>query len=141
MAERQKQNAVQRKDPPQKQNLMDLHSNKSCKQSNNDLTPPTTDTRQMVRATASSPFDKPHLRTLTLKRDPIQKQNLMDLNNGHSLSTNSDETQQSMSLMKHQDADPPTKKLTASKDRTPTCCTDAASTQTVDSIQHATSET
>jgi hypothetical protein len=28
MAERQKQNAVQQKDPPQKQSLMDLHSNK-----------------------------------------------------------------------------------------------------------------
>ena len=30
--------------------------------------------------------------------------------------------------------------MTASKDRTPHCCTDAASPQTVDSFQHATSE-
>jgi hypothetical protein len=33
----------------------------------------------MIRATASSPFDKPHLRTLNIGRDPLQKQNLKDL--------------------------------------------------------------
>ena len=69
----------QRRDLPQKQSLRDLDSKEthlrnqksdgsqqSWKQSNYDLTPPTTDTRQMVRATASSPFDKPHLRTLSI---------------------------------------------------------------------------
>jgi hypothetical protein len=78
---------------------MDL--NKSWKQSNNDLTPPTTDTRQMVRATASSPFDKQassqntqhwkRSNSETKSEGPQQRALLPD---------NSDETQQSMSLMK-----------------------------------------
>jgi hypothetical protein len=137
MAERQKQNAVQRTDLPQKQSLIDLDSeeiylrntvweistakrstsdtknlmdlNKSWKQSNNDLTPPTTDTRQMVRATASSPFDKPHLRTLSIGRDPLQKQNLKDLNKGHSFPTTRTRPNNQWVWWKHQDADPPTK--------------------------------
>ena len=94
----------------------------------------------MVRATASSPFDKPHLRTLSIGRDLLQKQNLKDLNKGHSFPTTRTRPNNQWVWWKHQDADPPTKKLTASKDRTPNCCTDAASTQTVDSIQDATSE-
>ncbi len=71
------------KDPLQKQDLMDLHSTKlkAIKQS----APPTTDTSQMVRATASSPSDKSHIRTLSIERNPHQKQSLMDLNKGHSL--------------------------------------------------------
>jgi hypothetical protein len=93
MAERQKQNAVQRRDPTQKQSLIDLHSN-------NDLTPPTIDPHQMVRATASSPSDKSHLRTLSVEERSTSETNLMDLNKGHSPPKNSDETQQSMSLIK-----------------------------------------
>ncbi len=87
---------------------MDL--NKSWKQSNNDLTPPTTDTRQKVRATASSPIDKPHLRTLSIEERSTSE-------------TKSDGPQQRAFTpeklgrkpnnqwvwWKHQDADPPTK--------------------------------
>jgi hypothetical protein len=67
VAERQKQNVVQQRDLPPKQSLIDLDSNKSWKQSNNGLTPPTINPHQRVRATASSPSDKSHLRTLSIE--------------------------------------------------------------------------
>ena len=121
MAERQKENAIQQKEiylrkavweistakrsTSDTKTLMDL--NKSWKQQ--DLTPPTTDTRQMVRATASSPIDKPHLRTLSIGRDPLQKQNLKDLNKGHSFPTTRTRPNNQWVWWKHQDADPPTK--------------------------------
>jgi hypothetical protein len=120
---------------------MDL--NKSCKQSNNDLTPPTTDTRQMVRATASSPFDKPHLRTLSIEESSTSEtksdgqtstKGIHSRKLGRNPTIN--ESDENTRTLIHQH-----KKLTASKDRTPNCCTDAASTQTFDSIQYATSET
>ncbi len=63
----------------------------------------------MVRAIASSPFDKPHLRTLSIERDPLQKQNLMDLNKGHSLPKTRTKPNNQWVWWKHQDADPPTK--------------------------------
>jgi hypothetical protein len=113
-------------------------------QQRTDLTPPTTDTRQMVRATASSPIDKPHLRTLSIGWDPLQKQNLKDLNKGHSFPTTRTRPNNQWVWWKQQNAKSATNSWQhsiASKDRTPHCCTDAASTQTVDSIQHATSET
>jgi hypothetical protein len=90
------------RDQLQKQHLKDL--NKSWKRSNNDLTPPTTDTRQMVRATASSPIDKPHLRTLSIGRDPLQKQNLKDLNKGHSFPTTRTRPNNQWVWWKHQNA-------------------------------------
>jgi hypothetical protein len=101
---------------------------KRCKQSYNDLTPPTTDPRQMVRATASSPSDKSHLRTLSIyeKSTPETKS---DGSQQRAFTTeNSDETQQSMSLMKTPGRWSTNKKSTASKDRTPNCWTNAAST-------------
>ncbi len=106
---------------------MDL--NKSWKQSNNDLTPPTTDTRQMVRATASSPLDNPHLKTLSIEErstSETKSDGQTSTKGIHSRKLGRNPTINESE--KHQDADPPTKKLTASKDRTPNCCTDAAST-------------
>jgi cytidylate kinase len=102
MAERQKQNAVQQRDPPQKQSLMDFHSNKKADSNQTTIWnhQPLTLVRstQMVRATASSPSDMSHLRTALKQK-----------------------TQQSMSLMKTPGSCFNNKQLTASKDRIPNC--------------------
>jgi hypothetical protein len=97
MAERQKQNVVQRRAPLQKQDLMDLHSTKlkAIKQS----AQPTTDTSQMVRATASSPSDMSHIRTLSIDGKSTSETN-SDGPEQTFTPENSDETQQSMSLIK-----------------------------------------
>ncbi len=120
MAERQKQNAVQRRDPTQKQSRMDLHSHKrlTAIKQRSDTTKhwPSSNGSSHCKLTiwqASS-------QNSALKRDPPQKPRSDGSQQRAFTPENSDETQQSMSLMKtpmlHQQ-------------------------QTVDSIQYDTSET
>ena len=82
----------------------------------------------MVRATASSPCDKSHLKNTQYWREIHFGNKVWWISTKGIPSENSDETQQSMSLMKTPGRWSTNKKLTASKDCTPNCCTNAAST-------------
>ena len=154
MAERQKQNAVQRTDLLQKQSLIDLDSkeihlrNQKSDGSQQKLKAikQRSDTTNHWHASNGSSHCKLTIWQASSQNTQHCKRSTSETKSEGPqqralLPDNSDETQQSMSLMKTPGRWSTNKKLTASKDRTPNCCTDAASTQTVDSIQYATSET
>ncbi len=139
------------RDPPQKQRLMDLNTNDEASgtdltSSNDYQKQPYLSNRkanrsktlwsvkhhkrprqkilmtQTVRATASSPSDKRQVSSQnTQQRDPPQKPKSDGSQQRAFTSENSDETQQSMSLMKTPGRWSNNKELTASKDHTPNC--------------------
>ena len=154
MAERQKQNAVQRTDLPQKQSLIDFdskeihlrHQKSDGSQQKLEAIKQWSDTTNHWHTSNGSSHCKLTIWQASSQNTQHWKRSTSETKSERPqqralLPDNSDETLQSMSLMKTPGRWSTNKKLTASKDRTPHCCTDAVSTQTVDSIQHATSET
>jgi hypothetical protein len=107
--------------------MAERQKKKKVESTNNSLTLPTTDPHQMVRATASSPSDKSHLRTLSIEErstsetisDGSQQKGIHSRQLERNPTIN--ESDENTRTLIHQ------QKSTASKDRTPNCCTDATS--------------